>query len=132
MTTSPSSDPQAVADPMCNDVRFNEAIVAVYRPHPVVDPWHCYNTRTGAFIEARTARQMARFGPYHQLPASTPASSDDEAAQVERMAKAMQAHLVAKYPLGQESWESTPGSAQDEYRGLARAALAALREGQKA
>lgn len=53
-------------------IKFNETVVAVYRPHPVIYPWHCYNARTGEFIEARTAQQMARFGPYHELPTVRP------------------------------------------------------------
>ena len=114
-----SSDPQAAdpIEPKRSDVYIRWG-----------EPWEGVNVDLDAeglivgfeFLGAKSVEIDGR------TVAPTPA--DDEAAQVERMAKAMQAHLVAKYPLGQEPWESIPRSAQDEYRILARAALAALRE----
>ena len=50
-------------------LRFNEQVVAVYRPDPdgIVNPWHCYNVRTGEFIEARTDEAMSMSGDYHSV-----------------------------------------------------------------
>lgn len=56
-------------------IRCTDGVVAIYRPHPIVHPWHCYNTKTGEFIEARTNRQVAR---YHELPTASKPRKDND------------------------------------------------------
>lgn len=53
-------------------IRVTDGVVAIYRPDrgspgwpPIRNPWHCYNTYDGSFIECRTDEEVAG---YCELP----------------------------------------------------------------
>lgn len=52
-----------------------QGVVAVYRPDPIRNPWHCYNTYDGSFIECRTDEDVAG---YRELSVSNPAVPADD------------------------------------------------------
>ncbi len=62
-------------------IRVSRGVVALYRPGPVRNPWHCYNTYDGSFIECRADEDVAN---YRKLPAAQPTDEerDYEAADV--------------------------------------------------
>ncbi len=73
----------AAAQPAQNvTIRVSCGVVALYRPGPVRNPWHCYNAYDGSFIECRTDEDVAS---YRKLPATQPAPSEpvaQDAAEV--------------------------------------------------
>lgn len=63
-------------------IRVTDGVVAIYRPDrgspgwpPIRNPWHCYNTYDGSFIECRTDADVAK---YRELPAAQPPAPADE------------------------------------------------------
>lgn len=60
-------------------IRVTNGVVAIYRPDrgalPIRNPWHCYNTYDGSFIECRTDEDVAG---YRELSVSNPAVPADD------------------------------------------------------
>ncbi len=116
-------------------VRVTDGVIALYRPGPVRNPWHCYNTRTGEFIECRTDDQVAS---YHAIPPNpvrvperaeaTPA--DRRAASLARLFHATYERLAPRFGYRTREASAKPwAEVPEENRALMTAVCAELLTG---
>jgi hypothetical protein len=52
-----------MSEDQSSPIRVTDGVVAFRVPSTVRHPWHCYNTRTGEFIECRTDEKVAAYIP---------------------------------------------------------------------